>query len=42
MTTTSPVRLLVLFGDDFRHLQATFPGITAEIEAAMQKRLERR
>jgi cAMP-binding proteins - catabolite gene activator and regulatory subunit of cAMP-dependent protein kinases len=42
VTTTSPVRLLVLFGDDFRQLQATFPGITAEIEAAMQKRLERR
>ncbi len=41
VTTTSSVRVLVLFGDDFRYLQATFPGITAEIEAAMQKRLER-
>ncbi len=42
VTTTSPVRVLVLFGDDFRYLQATFPGVAAEIEAAMQKRLEQR
>ena len=41
VTTTSPVRVLVLFGDDFRDLQETFPGVAAEIEAAMQKRLER-
>ena len=40
VTTTSPVRVLVLFGDDFRYLQATFPVVAAEIEAAMQKRLE--
>ena len=40
VTTISPVRVLVLFGDDFRDLQATFPGIAAEIEAAMQQRLE--
>jgi CRP/FNR family cyclic AMP-dependent transcriptional regulator len=40
VTTTSPVRVLVLFGDDFRYLRATFPGVGAEIEAEMQKRLE--
>jgi CRP-like cAMP-binding protein len=40
VTTTSPVRVLVLFGDDFRYLQATFPGVAAEIEAGMQTRLE--
>jgi CRP-like cAMP-binding protein len=38
--TTSPARLLVLFGDDFRRLQASHPGITAQIDAAMQKRFE--
>jgi hypothetical protein len=32
--------VLVLFGDDFRYLQATFPVVAAEIEARMQKRLE--
>jgi CRP-like cAMP-binding protein len=40
VTTTSPVRVLVLFGDDFRYLQATFPRVAAEIDAEMQKRLE--
>lgn len=40
VSTTSPARLLVLFGDDFRRLQASHPGITAQIEAAMQKRYE--
>jgi CRP-like cAMP-binding protein len=40
VSTTSPARLLVLFGDDFRRLQASHPGITAQIEAAMQKRFE--
>jgi CRP-like cAMP-binding protein len=39
VTTTSPVRVLVLFGDDFRYLRATFPGVAAEIDAAMQERL---
>ena len=29
VTTTSPVRVLVLFGDDFGYLQATFPGVFA-------------
>jgi CRP/FNR family transcriptional regulator, cyclic AMP receptor protein len=40
VTTTSPVRLLVLFGDDFRRLEADFPAVAAEIEAATKKRLE--
>lgn len=40
VTTTSPVRVLVLFGDDFARLQASHPDITAQIEAAVQKRLE--
>ena len=40
VTTTSPVRVLVLFGDDFRYLQATYAGVAAEIAAAMQTRLE--
>jgi CRP-like cAMP-binding protein len=40
VTTTSPARLLVLFGDDFRRLQVSHPGITAKIDAAMQERLE--
>jgi CRP/FNR family cyclic AMP-dependent transcriptional regulator len=41
VTTTSAARVLVLFADDFRHLQSSFPGVAAEIEAAMKKRLER-
>jgi voltage-gated potassium channel len=40
VTTTSPTRVLVLFGNDFRRLEASQPGIAAKIEAAMQKRLE--
>jgi len=40
VSTTSPARLLVLFGDDFHRLQASHPGITAKIEAAMEKRFE--
>ena len=39
VTTTSPTRVLVLFGNDFRELQAAFPGVGAEIEAEMQRRL---
>ena len=40
VTTTSPTRVLVLFGNDFRRLQANHPEIVAKIEAAMEKRLE--
>ena len=42
VTTISPARVLVLFGDDFRHLQAAFPAVAAEVEAAMRERLEER
>jgi len=41
VTTTSPTRVLVLFGDDFRRLQASQPEIVARIEAAMNERLGR-
>ena len=40
VTTTSPARVLVLFGEEFRRLQAAHPGIAAQLEAAMEKRLE--
>jgi voltage-gated potassium channel len=40
VTTTLPVRVLVLFGEDFPRLQAAHPNIAAQLEAAMQKRLE--
>jgi CRP-like cAMP-binding protein len=39
VTTASPARVLVLFGTDFRRLQASHPDITDKIEAAMGKRL---
>ncbi len=41
VTTTSAARVLVLFGDDFRHLQANFPAVAARIESGMRRRLER-
>jgi CRP-like cAMP-binding protein len=40
VTTTTPARVLVLFGDDFARLRASHPAITAQIEAAVQTRLE--
>jgi voltage-gated potassium channel len=40
VTTTSLTRVLVLFGDDFRRLEANHPGVAAKIEAAMEMRLE--
>ena len=40
VTTTSPAKLLVMFGTEFRQLQQAQPGIAARIEAAMQQRLE--
>jgi len=41
VTTTSRSRILVLFGPDFSRFQATFPGVAAELDAAMQQRLQR-
>lgn len=40
VTTTSPTRVLVLFGEDFHRLQARHPDITARLEAVMRVRLE--
>jgi len=42
VTSTSPVRMLVLFGTEFRQLEAAHPQIAAEITAAMQSRLGQR
>ena len=38
VTTIAATRVLVLFGDDFRRLQASHPEIVASIEAAMHAR----
>jgi CRP-like cAMP-binding protein len=42
ITSTSPVRMLVLFGTEFRQLEAAHPQIVDEIAAAMQSRLAQR
>ena len=42
VTTISPVRVLVLVGDDFRRLTQTYPDVGAEIEATSQARLRAR
>jgi CRP-like cAMP-binding protein len=39
VTSTSPVRMLVLFGTEFRQLECTQPEIAEEITAAMRSRL---
>ena len=39
VTSTSPVRLLVMFGTEFRQLEATHPDIAARLTEAMQARL---
>lgn len=39
VTATSPVKLLVLFGTEFRRLQQEQPEIAARIEEAMRQRL---
>ena len=39
VTATTPMRLLVMFGWDFRSLQESQPEIAARIEEAMQVRL---
>ena len=42
VTSTSPVRLLVLFGTEFRQLEAAQPQIAAQILEAMQSRVSGR
>jgi CRP-like cAMP-binding protein len=42
VTATSPARLLVLFGTEFRQLQQAHPDIAAHLEEVMQQRLESR
>jgi len=42
VTTTSPVRVLVLFGTEFRRLEQTHPEIGARIREAMEQRLAAR
>jgi len=39
VTTTTPSRLFVMFGTEFRKLQQSRPEIAAQIEAAMAERL---
>jgi CRP-like cAMP-binding protein len=40
VTTTAPMRALVLFGTEFRRLQEERPEIAARLEAAMAERVE--
>jgi CRP-like cAMP-binding protein len=39
VTSYSPVRLLVLFGTEFRQLEAAYPQIATRIKEAMQARV---
>jgi CRP-like cAMP-binding protein len=39
VTSTTPVRLLVMFGTEFRRLEAAHPEIAARLTEAMQARL---
>jgi CRP-like cAMP-binding protein len=39
VTSTSPVRVLVMFGTEFRRLEAAYPEIASRIEEAMQARV---
>ncbi len=41
VTTTKPSRLLVLFGNDFTRLRTRYPAVAAELEATMERRLQR-
>jgi CRP-like cAMP-binding protein len=41
VTATTPVRLLVMFGTEFRQLEAEHPEIASRIKEAMQARLAR-
>jgi len=40
VTTTKPSRVLVMFGHDFARLQDAYPGVAAELENTMRRRLE--
>ena len=42
VTSTAPVRLLVMFGTEFRRLEAAHPDIASRIKESMQTRLEAR
>jgi CRP/FNR family transcriptional regulator, cyclic AMP receptor protein len=42
VTTTTPARLLVMFGTEFRQLQQAHPAIAAQLETAMATRAARR
>ena len=39
VTSTSPVRLLVMFGTEFRQLEAAYPEIAARLTESMNARL---
>ena len=39
VTTTSPARVVVLFGDDFERLRTAYPAVAARIAAAVERRL---
>jgi voltage-gated potassium channel len=39
VTTTSPAKLLVLFGTEFRRLQQEHPEVAARIEETMRRRI---
>jgi CRP-like cAMP-binding protein len=39
VTSTTPVRLLVMFGTEFRQLEAAHPDIASRVTEAMQARL---
>ena len=41
VTTTAPSRVLVLFGNDFDRFRARYPGVASELDAAMERRLQR-
>jgi CRP-like cAMP-binding protein len=40
VTTVTPSRMLVMFGNDFTRFRATYPAVTAELDATMQRRLK--
>jgi voltage-gated potassium channel len=42
VTTTTPARVLVMFGTEFRQLQQAHPAIAAQLETAMATRAGRR
>ena len=40
VTTLQPSRIFVLFGNDFARLRGGYPGVAAELEATMRRRLD--